>query len=63
MNDLQLMGSVDKRGQFVGPVASLGSVIEAMVRGLTEQSFDCPEYTSTKVFTSKRVTDTTEEAN
>jgi len=58
--DLQLMGSVDKRGQYLGPVASLGSVIENMVRDLTEQTFVCPEYTNTNVFVSKRASDFTD---
>ena len=57
MNDLQMLGSVDKRGWFVGPVASLGSILENMVRDLNEQSFVCPEYTNTKVYTSKRFDD------
>ena len=57
MNDLQLMGFVDKRGQYLGPVASLGSVIANMVRDLTEQTFKCPDYIGTKVFTSKRLDD------
>ncbi len=57
MNDLQMLDSVNKRGLFTGPVASLGSVIENMVRDLTEQTFECPDYTGTKVYTSKRATD------